>query len=339
MAVSDQLIAPRYALYNGDCCEVLPSLPDASVHLSVYSPPFCGLYNYSSHDQDMSNNRTYDGFLEHYAFLVSEIARVTRPGRMSAVHCMDIPNPGQRSGYYDFPGRVIELHQRHGFDFFGRAFIWKEPLKVAIRTRLQHLTHKQLVKDSCRSTVAAGDQFLFFKRHGENGEPVTHETGFDRYAGAREVPPELWQYRGEREQARNRLSHWIWRQYASCFWDDIRIERVLPYRAAKEPDDEKHVHPLQLDAIERVVTLWSNPGDVVLSPFMGVGSEIYGALINGRRGIGIELKESYFRQAARNVEAALLPGAVEGETLLHLASGGGPDDEEDGQVNDLEAAE
>jgi DNA modification methylase len=336
MAVNDQIIAERYALYNGDCCEVLPSLPDASVGLSVYSPPFCGLYNYSSHDQDMSNNRTYDGFLEHYAFLVRELARVTKPGRMTAVHCMDIPNPGQRTGYYDFPGRVIALHETAGFHFFGRAFIWKEPLKVAIRTRLQHLTHKQLVKDSCRSTVAAGDQFLFFKRHGENAEPVTHATGFDRYAGMREVPPELWQHKGETDQAKNRLSHWIWRQYASCFWDDIRIDRVLPFRAAKEPDDEKHVHPLQLDAIERVVTLWSNPDDIVLTPFMGVGSEVYGALINGRRGIGVELKASYFRQAASNVEAALLPGAVEGDDLIQLSAG--PDDEEDDGVNDLEVA-
>jgi len=327
MAVSDQTIADNYALYCGDCCEVLPSIPAESVHLSLYSPPFCGLFNYSSHDQDMSNNRTYDGFLEHYAFLIGEIARVTKPGRMTAVHCMDIPNPGQRTGYYDFPGKVIALHERAGFHFYGRAFIWKEPLKVAIRTRLRHLTHKQLVKDSTASTVAAGDQFLFFKRHGENAEPVSHETGFDRYAGAREVPAELWQYRGERDQQKNRLSHWIWRQYASCFWDDIRIERVLPYKAAKDPDDEKHVHPLQLDAIERVVALWSNPGDVVLSPFMGVGSEIFGALINDRRGIGVELKPSYYRQAIRNVAAAALPGAVEGENLIQLAAGEAVEDD------------
>lgn len=313
MAVSDQVLTDTYALYNGDCCEVLPTLPDRSVGLSVYSPPFCGLFNYSSHDQDMSNNPTYDGFLEHYAFLVEQIARVTQPGRMTAVHCMDIPNPGQRSGYYDFPGRVIALHERFGFHFFGRAFIWKEPLTVAIRTRLRHLTHKQLVKDSAESTIAAGDQFLFFKREGENAEPVTHETGFDRYAGGREVPPELWKFKGEKEQAKNKLSHWIWRQYASCFWDDIRLGRVLPYRAAKEPDDEKHVHPLQLDAIERVVTLWSNPGNVVLTPFMGVGSEVYGALINGRRGIGVELKASYFKQAVRNVSVAKFGEAEQGE--------------------------
>lgn len=304
MAVSDQKIARRYAIYNGDCCEVLPSIPTESVHLSVYSPPFCGLYNYSSHEQDMSNSASYDAFLEHYDFLVSEIARVTKPGRISAVHCMDIPMPGQRTGYYDLPGKIIDIHLRHGFHFWGRSFIWKEPLSVAIRTRLRHLTHKHLVSDSTGSTVAAGDQFLFFKRYGESAEPVAHPIGLDRYAGEREVPAELWQHKGEVDQKRNRLSQWIWRQYASCFWDDIRIDRVLPYRAAKEPDDERHIHPLQLDAIERVVVLWSNPNDVVLTPFMGVGSEVYGALINGRRGIGVELKASYYKQAVKNVEAA-----------------------------------
>lgn len=338
MAVSDQVIAENYALYNGDCCEVLPALPAASVGLSVYSPPFCGLYNYSSHDQDMSNNRTYDGFLEHYAFLVGEVARITKPGRMTAVHCMDIPNPGQRSGYYDFPGRVIELHDRLGFHFFGRAFIWKEPLKVAIRTRLRHLTHKQLVKDSTASTVAAGDQFLFFRRHGENAEPVAHATGFDRYAGGREVPPELLQYRGEADQAKNRFSHWIWRQYASCFWDDIRLDRVLPFKAAKEVDDEKHVHPLQLDAIERVVAMWSNPGDVVLSPFMGVGSEIYGALELGRRGIGIELKRSYYQQAIRNIAAIGTAGEQIDGLAGMLEAECGRDEEADNGTNDMEAA-
>ncbi len=325
MAVSNQVINDNYALYNGDCCEVLPTFPDASVHLSVYSPPFCGLYNYSSHDQDMSNCATYEAFLEHYAFLVEQIARVTKPGRMSAVHCMDIPNPGQRTGYYDLPGKIIDLHQRAGFYFFGRAFIWKEPLTVAIRTRLRHLTHKHLVLDSTGSTVAAGDQFLFFKRHGENPEPVTHEEGLTRYAGEREVPPELLKYKGECDQKKNRLSHWIWRQYASCFWDDIRLGRILPYRGTKEPDDEKHVHPLQLDAIERAIVLWSNPGDVVLTPFMGVGSEVYGALINGRRALGVELKGSYYRQAARNVRSVTFGEASEAENHEDLFTDQAPE--------------
>lgn len=325
MAVNDQLISEHYALYNGDCIEVMQdTLRDGSIDLSIYSPPFCGLFNYSSHDQDMSNNATYDGFLEHYGFLVDQIARVTKPGRMTAVHCMDIPNPGQRTGYYDFPGKVIDLHQRRGFDYWGRAFIWKEPLSVAIRTRLRHLTHKHLVLDSTQSTVAAGDQFLFFKRHGENAEPVAHPVGLARYAGEREVPAHLWKFKGETDQLKNQLSHWIWRQYASCFWDDIRINRVLPYKAAKEPDDERHVHPLQLDAIERAAVLWSNPGNVILTPFMGVGSEAYGAIINGRRTVGIELKNSYYRQAVRNVSAAKF---------------GMPDDEEAGLFQDFDPCE
>lgn len=304
MAVNDQVITENYALYNGDCCEVLATLPDNSVHLSIYSPPFCGLYNYSSSDQDMSNNATYEGFMEHYQFLIDHIVRVTKPGRMSVVHCMDIPNAGQKTGYYDFPGKVIAAHEKAGFYFFGRIAIWKEPLRVAIRTRLKHLTHKQLVKDSSQSAIAAGDYLLVFKKGGDNAEPIEHGTGFTRYVGEREVPPELLQYKGAKDQRENKLSHWIWRNYASCFWDDIRIGRTLPYKAAKDPEDEKHVHPLQLDVIERAVVLWSNPGEVVMTPFMGVGSEVYGALINGRKGLGIELKPSYFKQSVRNLKAA-----------------------------------
>lgn len=308
MAVIEQETNDRYAIYNGDCCEVVPTIPDESVHLSVYSPPFCGLFNYSSSDRDMSNSATYAEFLNHYSFLVGEIARVTKPGRMSCVHAMDIPNPGQRTGYYDLPGKTIDLHQQAGFLYLGRICIWKEPLLVAMRTRLRHLMHKQLVKDSCGSMVAAGDQLLIFRKQGENIEPVEHPTGFDYYAGGMDVPPELWRYRGEAQQEKNRLSQWIWRRYASFFWDDVRVDRVLPYKAAKDPDDEKHVHPLQLDVIERCVQMWSNPDDVVLTPFMGVGSEAYGAVTLGRRAIGIELKPSYFRQAKLNLASALNAG-------------------------------
>jgi DNA modification methylase len=301
MAVLNQVVTENYALYNGDCIEVLPSIPDASVGLTVYSPPFCGLYNYSSHDNDMSNSPTYEGFYEHYEFLIQELARVTMPGRISAVHCMDIPNAGQRDGYHDLPGNIIRLHEKHGFYFFGRIAIWKEPLRVAIRTRLKHLTHKQLVKDSTHSTVAAGDYLLIFKKRGENPAPVAHGAGFTEYIGGREVPEELLKHATEEDQRLNKLGHWIWRNYASCFWDDIRIDRVLPYKSAKEPDDEKHVHPLQLDVIERAVVMYSNPGEVVLTPFMGVGSEVWGALRHGRKAIGIELKPSYFKQATKNM--------------------------------------
>jgi DNA modification methylase len=251
----------------------------------------------------MSNSVTYDDFYAHYEHLIEQIARVTKPGRLTVVHCMDIPQPGQKRGYHDLPGRIIALHEKHGFYFFGRTVIWKEPLRVAIRTRLKHLTHKQLVKDSTESTFAAGDFILVFKRRGENLEPVTHATGFSDYAGSTPVPIELEKHRGETDQRINKLSHWIWRRYASCVWDDIRMDRVLPYKAAREPEDEKHVHPLQLDVIERAVSLWSNPGNTVLTPFMGVGSEVYGAVSLGRRGVGVELKGSYFSQAKRNLDA------------------------------------
>lgn len=304
MAVLDQKVTDTYAAYLGDCCEVVPDLPADSVDLSIYSPPFCGLYNYSSSERDMSNSGSYQEFLDHYDFLISHIARVTKPGRISAIHCMDIPNPGQRDGYYDFPGKVIDLHQRHGFDYFGRVTIWKEPLRVAIRTRLKHLTHKQLVKDSTASTIAAGDFLVIMKKRGENRVPVAHPVGLHEYAGAMPVPPELEQYRGETVQQENKLSQWIWRRYASCVWDDIRIDRVLPYQEAKDPDDEKHVHPLQLDVIDRAMQLWSNPGETVLTPFMGVGSEVCGAVEAGRRGVGVELKASYYKQAIRNLAGA-----------------------------------
>ena len=316
MALIDQILTDDYALYNGDCVEVISDMPDKSIDMSVYSPPFCGLYNYSSDDRDMSNCGSYDQFYDHYSYLVKQIARVTKAGRISAVHCMDIPVPGQKSGYHDLPGRIIKLHQDAGFDFFGRVTIWKEPLAVAIRTRLKHLTHKQLVKDSTQSTVAAGDFLLVFKRRGENIVPVDHEFGFTEYFGSLAVPEHLMQYKGEVEQKENKLSHWIWRQYASCIWNDIRgsnsqkcgdgrsSKAILSYKAARDPDDEKHCHPLQLDVIHRAVNLWSNPGETILTPFMGVGSEVYGAVYNGRRGVGVELKPSYFRQAKKNLAAA-----------------------------------
>lgn len=305
MALIDQKITDKFAMYNGDCCEVVAGLPSNSIYLSVYSPPFCGLYNYSSDDRDMSNSLTYDAFYDHYDFLIKELARVTMPGRITAVHAMDIPNPGQKSGYHDLPGRIIALHEKHGFYFFGRTVIWKEPLRVAIRTRLKHLTHKQLVKDSTHSTFAAGDVLMIFKKKGDNQIPVTHEGGFTTYAGATPIPEILLKYRGTENQAENKLSHWIWRRYASCIWDDIRVDRTLPYKAARDPEDEKHVHPLQLDVIDRAVALWSNPGEKVLTPFMGVGSEVYGAIMADRLGIGVELKTSYFNQAVKNIEAGL----------------------------------
>lgn len=304
MAVNDQCITDQYAIYNGDSCEVMPTLPDESVHLSIYSPPFCGLYNYSSSERDLSNCAGYDEFFVHYAFIVEEIFRLTLPGRLTAVHCMDIPQSGNR-GLKDFPGDIIRLHERLGFYYVARHAVWKEPLAVRLRTMTKGLAHKQIVDDSSLCDVASADYLLIFRKKGANPIPITHPTGLHSYAGARQMPAELLPYKGYTgKQTENRFSHWVWRQYASAFWDDVRIDRVLPYKASKEPDDEKHVHPLQLDVIERVVVLRSNPGEVVLTPFMGVGSEVYGAVINGRKAIGCELKPSYYKQAVRNLEAA-----------------------------------
>jgi DNA modification methylase len=315
VAVIDQEITDRYSLYNGDACEVLADLPAQSAGLVLYSPPFADLYNYSSSERDLSNCRDYGEFFEHYGFVVRELARLTKPGRVNCVHCSDIPIPGQRKGCEDFPGDIIRLYRSHGFTYHGRVCIWKEPFRVAMRTRLQHLTHRNICKDSSVSFPAGGDFILLFRREGANLEPVAHPTGLDRYCGEREVPAELWRHRGENRQEKNKLSQWIWRQYASCFWDDIRIDRVLPYKAAREPDDERHVCPLQLDTIERCLILWSNPGDTLLTPFMGVGSEVAGAVLNGRRGVGVELKSSYYRQAVRNVKASASP-AAQGELPL-----------------------
>lgn len=307
MAVIDQTITDDYALYHGDCLEVLPTLPDGSVHLSVYSPPFAGLYLYSSSDRDFSNARNYEEFREHTGFLLRELYRVTMLGRVTAVHVMDIPtsNTGRGDGMHDFPGDVIRWHQEEGWIFFGRRFVWKEPLAVRNRTMTKALAHKTIVDDSINSGLASADQVLFFRKRGENPVPVEHPTGILRYAGEDEPPKDLHGYRGmEGDQKQNRYSHWIWRRYASSHWMDIRLDRVLPFKQARDEEDEKHVHPLQLDVIDRCVELYSNPRETVLTPFMGVGSEVYGAVCSGRRGMGVELKDSYYRQAVRNVEAA-----------------------------------
>jgi hypothetical protein len=312
--MAKEVITNDYAIYNGDCIEVMRNMPDESVALSIYSPPFCGLYNYSSDERDLSNCRGYSEFFDHYGFVVSEIARLTMPGRITAVHCMDIPGKGNGptavmgsgantgTGLIDFPGDIIRLHEQHGFAFCGRRAIWKEPLGVRLRTMAKGLAHAQICEDSTLTDVASADYLLTFRKRGENKVPVSHPTGLHRYAGERVMPHELERYKGwTGKQTENRFSHWIWRQYASSFWDDIRIERTLPYKDTKAEDDEKHVHPLQLDVIERACVLWSNPREVVFTPFMGVGSEVYGAVLNGRIGVGVELKEAYFRQAVLNL--------------------------------------
>jgi DNA modification methylase len=316
--VIDQEITKDYAAYNGDCCEVMTTLPDESMDLSVYSPPFGGLYNYSSSERDLSNCRSYEEFFSHYEFVVSEIARLTKPGRISAVHCMDTPKNGANiCAYTDFPGDIIRLHEKHGFEYLPRICIWKEPLAVRNRTMSKALAHRTITEDSTLTNVAAADYLIPFRKKGENKVPVTHPTGLHEYHGERVIPHELQQWKGHTgKQTENKFSHWIWRQYASCFWDDIRLNNVLPYEESKDQEDEKHVHPLQLDVIARCVTLWSNPGENVITPFMGVGSEVYGAIVNGRRGIGIELKSAYYKQACRNLSSAAQISASKHEAEL-----------------------
>lgn len=319
MALIEQEVTDRYALYNGDCVEVLGSIPDESIHLSLYSPPFAGLYHYSSSERDLSNARSYQEFFDHYEFVVRELYRVAMPGRITAVHAMDVPGDGANLGgdTIDFPGDIIRLHQRVGWKWSCRYHVWKEPLGVRNRTMAKGLAHRQVVEDSTLCDVASADQLLMFRKPGANAEPVAHPSGLMSYAGSREVPHELLKYRGWKgPQTENRYSHWVWRQYASAFWDDVRVGRVLPFKDCREADDERHMHPLQLDVIERCVVLWTNPGDTVLTPFMGVGSEVYGAVVNGRRGVGIELKPAYYRQARENLQAAMTEGR--GETTPDL---------------------
>lgn len=322
--IKDQLSAPDYSIFNGDCMEVLPTLPDNSIDLSVYSPPFAGLYNYSSSERDFSNCENKEQFLDQYEFLIEQMARVTKPGRITAVHCTDVFDNSCR--LWDFPHEIIRLHQKYGFEYRNRITIWKEPLKVRMRTMVKSLMHKLIVEDSTQCFTAMPDYMIVLTKKGDNAVPVTHPTGLKHYAGATPILPnilrafnnanetnftedELWEYLkrtydDHEDPKSNKLSHYIWQRYASSVWDDIRIDNVLPFRDSKEEDDEKHVHPLQLDVIDRIVELYSNPGEVVLTPFMGVGSEVYSPVSMGRKAIGIELKDSYFKQARINLSLA-----------------------------------
>ena len=307
MAVIEQLVTEKYAVYNGDCIEAMKILPSERIHLSVYSPPFGGLYHYSSSERDLSNCPDYDHFFEHYRFVVRELCRITLPGRISAVHAAEIPSGNSGCDYLrDLPGDIIRLHSQEGFNYIGRRVIWKEPLWVRNRTLQKNLAHKTIVIDSTDSGVASADYLLMFRRKGKNLIPVAHPSGLQNYAGSRKMPAELLRYKNHPgKQTGNRFSHWIWRQYASSVWDDIRMGNVLPFREAKDSEDEKHVHPLQKDVIERCCVLESNAGETVLTPFMGVGSEVCGALATARRAIGMELKPSYYRQAVKNVDHTL----------------------------------
>jgi DNA modification methylase len=320
--IKEQLITEDYAIYNSDCMYVLPTLANNSIDLAVYSPPFAGLYNYSSSENDFSNCESKEQFLEQYEFLITEMARVTKPGRINAVHVTDVHD--NRSFLWDFPHEVIRLHEKHGFHYRNRITIWKEPLKVRMRTMVQSLMHKFIVEDTTKCFTAMPDYILIFTKNGENEIPVTHPNGLLRYFGGTPVlknileaynnatnskfnEDTLWEHLNKKfinheDPKTNKLSHYIWQRYASSVWDDIRIDNVLEFKESREEDDEKHVHPLQLDVIDRIVELYSNPNEVVLTPFMGVGSEVYSPVSLGRKAIGIELKDSYYKQAIRNMK-------------------------------------
>lgn len=322
--VKEQIHTDRYSIYNADCMDVISEMPNESIDLSVYSPPFAGLYNYSSSEKDFSNCENKEQFLDQYDFLVEQMSRVTKSGRISAVHCTDVFDNTCR--LWDFPHEIIKLHEKHGFEYRNRITIWKEPLKVRMRTMVQSLMHKFIVEDSTKCFTAMPDYVLIFTRKGENKVPVTHDFGMLNYFGETPILPnilnawnnanesdltceELWEYlnktfKTHKDPKTNKLSHYIWQRYASSVWDDIRIDNVLPFKDSKDPDDEKHVHPLQLDVIDRIIELYSNQDEVVFTPFMGVGSEVYSPVSMGRKAIGIELKDSYFKQAILNMQDA-----------------------------------
>ena len=281
MSIHEQAEGQSWVLFNGDCVEILQSIPDESVGFSVYSPPFASLYTYSDSDADMGNCRDHDEFFEHYAFLLRELHRVTKPGRLTSVHCMIMPTSKVRDGVIgltDFPGRIIRAHEEAGWIYHSDVCIWKDPVTAMQRTKALGLLWKQIQKDSCMSRMGLPDRVVTFRKPGVNAEPVGHSKA--------EFPVDQWQ------------------RWASPVWDDINPSDTLQYQSARDERDERHICPLQLDVIRRCVRLWSNRGDVVLSPFAGIGSELYVAVQEGRRAVGCELKPSYFRQAVGNLRAA-----------------------------------
>lgn len=277
MNVLNQIIKENYSLYNGDSCEIMTSIPDNSIHYSIFSPPFADLYVYSNSERDMGNCKSKSEFYEHFRFIVKELYRIMMNGRLVSFHCMNLPTSKQRDGFIgitDFRGELIRLFEECGFIYHSEVCIWKDPVIAMQRTKALGLLHKQIKKDSAMCRQGIADYLVTMRKPGENPERITHtdET----------FPVKVWQ------------------NYASPVWMDINPSNTLQRTSAREEKDEKHICPLQLDVIERGINLWTNPNDIVFTPFMGIGSEIYQALKMGRRGIGIELKESYYNQAVLN---------------------------------------
>jgi superfamily II DNA or RNA helicase len=297
----------NWTAYRGDCVETVKRLADGSVGFSVFSPPFASLYTYSNSDRDMGNCADDAEFMAHFRFLVAELFRVTKPGRLCSFHCMNMPAMKERDGYIglkDFRGELIKVFQSFGWIFHAEACIWKDPLIEATRTKALGLMHKQLTKDSSMCRQGIPDYLITMRKPGDNAEFIYHEEGLSHWAGS-DAP------------TAGNLSHERWRRYASPVWMDIRQTNTMNGRAARDQQDERHICPLQLDVIERAVFLWSNPGDVVLSPFMGIGSEGVVASKMGRRFVGVELKESYYRQAVANLRDAEMHGSE--QDLFSLA--------------------
>ena len=277
----NESVTDKWALYLGDCVEVVSALPSESVHYSIFSPPFASLYTYSDSPHDMGNVKNDDEFAQHFGFLIPELLRVTKPGRLLSFHCMNLPTSKARDGVIglrDFRGELIRAFVDAGWVYHSEVVIWKDPVTAMQRTKALGLLHKQLKKDSCMSRQGIPDYLVTMRKPGDNPERVTHTN--DSFPVAK------------------------WQRYASPVWMDVNPSRTLQYRSAREHNDERHICPLQLDVIERAVELWTNPGDIVLSPFAGIGSEGYVSVQKGRRFVGVELKPSYFRQAMANLKAA-----------------------------------
>ena len=296
MQVINQNITNEYAAYHGDCCEVTKGLPDDSVHYTVFSPPFASLYTYSNSDRDMGNCKQHDEFHTHFRFLIAELFRTTMPGRLCSFHCMNLPTLKTKHGYIgiqDFRGELIRSFQDAGWIYHSEVCIWKDPVIAMQRTKALGLLHKQVVKDSCMSRQGIPDYVVTMRKPGDNPERVSGE--FEYFAGDEST-----------FENKGRMSIDVWQRYASPVWMDINPSNTLQYRSAREHNDERHICPLQLDVIERCIQLWTNSGDRVLSPFMGIGSEGYVALKMDRKFIGIELKESYYSQAVKNLDAIVV---------------------------------
>ena len=287
MEILDQYVTDRYALYNGDSTEIIKMLPDDSVGLSVFSPPFSSLYTYSNSDRDLGNSKDDEEFYTHFTFIVNELFRVLMPGRVVAIHCMQIPAMKERDGYIglkDFRGDLIRLFQDCGFIYHSEVTIYKSPVVEMQRTKALGLLHKQVKKDSSMSRMGLPDYIVFMRKPGENAEPITHTN--------ESYPVDLWQ----------NVADPCWEYETSPIWWDINQTDTLNAKIARTDEEERHLCPLQLPVIERIVGLYSNPDDIVFTPFLGIGSEVYQAVKMGRKGVGIELKKSYYDVAVQNMK-------------------------------------